>query len=522
DGYLLDTHPQNLRLIIDGKILTSTQTLPLNVLTHVAGTYDGSQMKIYINGVLVNNAAATVAIPMNTLPLRIGADSNGQNLFKGLIDEVSLFNRALSDAEMWELFNAGVPGGFFTDPDADIWTATVDYGDGTGVQPLELTPDKTFSLSHTYTDDSNYTVIVTVTDDDGGVTIGSTTITVNNVAPTITSVSNSGPINEGSSATVTVTATDPAGASDPLSYEFDFDNDGSYETGPQLGKSASSSFGDDGSYQVNVRVTDGDGGVTIGSTTVTVNNVAPTVGVITAPVDPAEVNTEINVSADFTDPGILDTHTAVWDWGDETTTAGTVSETNGSGIATGTHTYIGAGVYTVTLTITDKDGASGESVYQFIVIYDPDSGFVTGGGWIDSPEGAYTPDTSITGKATFGFISRYHRGADIPVGETEFQFHVVNLKFHSESYQWLVVANAKAMYKGTGTINGVGNYGFMISAIDEKLTPSTDVDLFRIKIWDKDNGNIVVYDNQLDAEEDADPTTQLRSGNIVIHSSWKD
>jgi hypothetical protein len=64
-----------------------------------------------------------------------------------------------------------------------------------------------------------------------------------------------------------------------------------------------------------------------------------------------------------------------------------------------------------------------------------------------------------------------------------------------------------------------GNYGFMISAIDEDLTHSTDVDLFRIKIWDKDNGDAIVYDNQIGAEDDADPTTAIGGGNIKIHSN---
>ena len=50
--------------------------------------------------------------------------------------------------------------GSFTDPGADTWTATVDYGDGSGVQALTLT-DKTFNLSHTYADNGSYTVTVT-------------------------------------------------------------------------------------------------------------------------------------------------------------------------------------------------------------------------------------------------------------------------------------------------------------------------------------------------------------------------
>jgi hypothetical protein len=65
------------------------------------------------------------------------------------------------------------------------------------------------------------------------------------------------------------------------------------------------------------------------------------------------------------------------------------------------------------------------------------------------------------------------------------------------------------MYKGIGQINGSGYYGFMVMAIDAALTPSTDVDLFRIKIWDKDNEMGVV--------EDMDPTTIIGGGSIVIH-----
>jgi hypothetical protein len=57
----------------------------------------------------------------------------------------------------------------------------------------------------------------------------------------------------------------------------------------------------------------------------------------------------------------------------------------------------------------------------------------------------------------------------------------------------------------------------MLTAIDEKLTPSTDVDLFRIKIWDKDNGDAIVYDNQMGDADDADPATVLGGGSIVIH-----
>ena len=235
--------------------------------------------------------------------------------------------------------------------------------------------------------------------------------------------------------------------------------------------------------------------------------------------DPVQIGVEISTSVDFSDTGILDTHTAEWDWADETTSEGVVTELDGSGSATGTHTYTTPGVYTLKATITDDDTGYGESFYQYVVVYDPEGGFVTGGGWFDSPLGAYTLDPTLTGKATFGFVSKYKKGTTIPTGNTEFQFKVADLNFKSTEYQWLVIAGHKAMFKGFGTINGNGNYGFMISAIDESLTPSTDSDLFRIKIWDIDDNDTVIYDNLLSGDEDADPTTALGGGSIVIHKA---
>jgi len=196
-----------------------------------------------------------------------------------------------------------------------------------------------------------------------------------------------------------------------------------------------------------------------------------------------------------------------WDWGD--------SSTSPDAGATPTYTYADAGIYDVCLTVSD--GMLSDMACTWVVVYDSEGGFVTGGGWIDSPEGAYAAEPTLTGRANFGFVSKYHKGATTPTGQTEFQFKVADLNFHSDTYQWLVVAGARAQYKGTGTINGEGNYGFMLTAIDEKLTPSTDVDMFRIKIWDKDNSDAIVYDNQSGDADDADPTTGIAGGNIVIH-----
>ena len=294
-------------------------------------------------------------------------------------------------------------------------------------------------------------------------------------------------------------------------------------TGNSDGTWSWSFYATDGPAQtqtVTITATDGINDPVTVTFELIVNNVAPAVGLIAAPVDPVRVNTLLEVSAGFTDPGILDTHTAVWDWGDGSTCDGTVSGENGSGTVTGSHTYTAAGIYTVTLTVTDKDGDTGTSTFEYVVVYDPSGGFVTGGGWITSPAGAYAPDPQMEGRATFGFISRYRPGRTTPDGNTQFQFRAARLNFHSTEYEWLVVGGHRAQYKGSGTINGEGDYGFMLTAIDGNLTDSQAYDSFRIKIWDKTSGDIV-YDNQTGKSDSGDDATQLGGGSIVIHSGAK-
>ena len=253
---------------------------------------------------------------------------------------------------------------------------------------------------------------------------------------------------------------------------------------------------------------------------ITVENLPPEITGVTGPTHPQLLGTPVTLTADFKDPGILDSHTASIEWGDGESDLGTVHETldtTGTGSVTfPDHTYAAPGVYTVKITVTDKDGASDEAFYTYVVVYDPEGGFVTGGGWIKAGVGSYTAKPSLTGRANFGFVSKYQKGATIPTGQTEFQFQVADLNFHSTDYEWLVVAGAKAQFKGTGTINGQGSYGFLLTAIDGQVNGGGGTDKFRIKIWDLTTG-AVVFDNQMGADETGDASTALSGGSIVIH-----
>ncbi len=172
------------------------------------------------------------------------------------------------------------------------------------------------------------------------------------------------------------------------------------------------------------------------------------------------------------------------------------------------------GVYEVSIYGVDEVNNWSQIETSYLVVYDPEGQFVTGGGWIESPPGAYIPDVSLSGKADFGFVSKYKKGATVPDGQTEFHFKVADLNFHSASYDWLVVAGSKAMFKGIGAINGEGEYGFLLTAIDGDL--KDDDDAFRIKIWDKDSDQLI-YDNKFGSDDYSDEATILGGGNIVIH-----
>ncbi len=314
--------------------------------------------------------------------------------------------------------------GGFTDLDSAFsWTATVDYGDSSGIQPLTLLGSRNyFRLEHAYKDNGIYTRTVSVTNNQG------------------------------------ITRT--------------------------------------------------------GSARVTVDNVPPTVGAITTATNPIQANTSTTVTANFTDPGVLDTHTAVWDWGDGTISSGVITESNGSGSVSGSHTYVAAGVYEITLTVIDKDNGQETQTYQYQTVFDQNAGWVAGGKEFTSPVGALIGNQNVTGKADFGFQVKYQAGDPVPSGKNvEFNFSAGNIEFISTSYLWLTVTGTKATFKATGKLNGIAGYTMLVSALDQGNGQQNGLIRFQIK----NPSNVVVYDTQPGANDTVDPTTIVAKGKIKIH-----
>ena len=85
-----------------------TAPLPVNTWSHIALTYDKVTLRLYVNGTQVGSLAASANIATSANPLQIGGDSIYGQYFNGRIDEVRIYNRALSASEVQTDMNTPV------------------------------------------------------------------------------------------------------------------------------------------------------------------------------------------------------------------------------------------------------------------------------------------------------------------------------------------------------------------------------------------------------------------------------
>ena len=106
NGPHLDTHPGTTLRSCSGTCI-STADYTLEEWHHVAVTFDDGDVRLYVDGSIEGGGSAPSPLAGNSLPLRIGADSDGQSLFHGLIDDARVYNHALTDAEILAAMEGG-------------------------------------------------------------------------------------------------------------------------------------------------------------------------------------------------------------------------------------------------------------------------------------------------------------------------------------------------------------------------------------------------------------------------------
>lgn len=270
---------------------------------------------------------------------------------------------------------------------------------------------------------------------------------------------------------------------------------------------------DDGTFTITLTATDGVNAPVSSHATVRLRNVAPTLHLV-APTawKLFRVGTQVDLNATFTDPGTNDTHTCAVEWDDG------LKETFPpvGNACTRSHIFRQAGMYTITTTVTDDDGGTGTEM-TLAVVYDPDAGFVTGGGFINSPAGALTTNKDLTGVGHFQFNPKYHKGDTVPSGKANFQLDG-GITFTSDNLEWLVVTpNNRFAVKGTGSVGGTGGYGFVLYGYNSP-------DRYRLVVWPLSDGAFPtakprLYDNRPLAPYDVDVADPqgIAGGSIQIH-----
>ncbi len=250
-------------------------------------------------------------------------------------------------------------------------------------------------------------------------------------------------------------------------------------------------------------------------------NALPVLGPVSAPLDPVAVGASVTASASFTDADVPESapYTAVIDWGDGSATTLAYAA---PGTIASQHSYGTAGLYSVTITVGQDNMPANhaEQSYQPVVVVDRSAGSVTGGGWIDLTSGAATPSHSSNERTTFGFVVRYDKNKAAPQGNLDFHLHGEGETFKVTSFDWLVIDGTEARFMGSGTVNGRGNYTFVVSATDSHAPAESAAapapGMLRIRIWEQRSG-AVLYDTQAGDVTTVSPTTQLSGGSIQIH-----
>jgi hypothetical protein len=192
---------------------------------------DDADGRFYLSGnvLMANSALIDYEDETSHTITLVATDSGGLSIERSFVISVLETNDVpvviISGSTSIDEANLFVGTGAFSDPDAEQWTALVDYGDGTGPTPLSLNADQTFSLSHVYADNGSYVITVSVTDSRGGAGQDSWSLEVVNIAPTASpntystaqAVSVSG--NLIADDTGSGSDSDPAGAYDPLTVD---------------------------------------------------------------------------------------------------------------------------------------------------------------------------------------------------------------------------------------------------------------------------------------------------------------
>ena len=264
------------------------------------------------------------------------------------------------------------------------FTATIDWGDSTTSAGTLAASGTGFTVqgSHTYTHSGSFTVTVTVADVGGSTTsaTGHTTIAAAPLTAGALTVSDGAEGATASQLSFGFTDANPAGVAADYSATITWGDSttsaGTIVAAPGGGFTVQGShtYAEEGSYPVTVAVTSTGGSTTGASGHAAVTDAPLTAGTLTAGPGVAGV-TPAPLSFSFTDANAAapaSDFTATIDWGDSTTSTGTVTSAAGGGFTVqDSHGYSHSGSFTVTVTVTDVGGSTTSATGTAVIAASP-------------------------------------------------------------------------------------------------------------------------------------------------------
>jgi hypothetical protein len=218
-------------------------------------------------------------------------------------------------------------------------------------------------------------------------------------------------------------------------------------------------YGRPAQFAIVIIVTGSAGSTGSATKLITVTNVPPTITKlsVTPLVLPGGL---VTASATFTDPGLTETYSITWDWGDGTQTS--LYPAAGVRSVKATHTYSKSADYGVTLAIYDGDLVVDSAG---VAVYDP-ARTLTGSGTFASADTACRVSRScaVASTGTFSISAKYAKGATTPT--VSLTLTAKNFTFTSTSASWFVAADGTSGIVGTGKVNGQCGYTFGITVVD--------------------------------------------------------